>query len=260
MSLKFSIITPSYNQGQFIEETIKSIQNQTYKNFEHIVIDGGSTDNTLKILKKYTGKIKWISEKDKGQSDAINKGFKMAKGDILTWLNSDDYYPPYTLEKVANFFSKNKRCFWLSADYIVINEKGKEIHSFVRFYKKILRLIPYDKILFVANYINQPSTFFKKEVIKKVGLLDVNLRYEMDYEYWLRMKKYGYKNYYLNTPLSYFRIHSSSKGGVEFEKQFNEELKVAKKYCKSKFLINLHKIHNWIIVWVYKLIKKTNKN
>jgi GT2 family glycosyltransferase len=116
-------------------------------------------------------------------------------------------------------------------------------------YIKKFRLIPYDKTLFIANFINQPSTFFKKEVINKIGLLDINLRYEMDYEYWLRMIKNGFKNYYINIPLSYFRVHSSSKGGAEFQRQFDEEIKVAKKYCKNKFLINLTQVKQQDDCW-----------
>ncbi len=100
-----SIITPSFNQAQFIEQTIKSVQNQDYKNIEHIIIDGGSTDGTIDILKKYSG-IKWISEKDNGQSDAINKGFSTANGEILAWLNSDDYYDENIITKVVEYFSK----------------------------------------------------------------------------------------------------------------------------------------------------------
>lgn len=254
-----SIITPSFNQGQFIEETLKSVASQTYKNYEHIIIDGGSTDETIKILKKYKAKypdkIKWISEKDNGQSDAINKGFKMAKGEILTWLNSDDYYFPYTLEKVVNFFKDNKSCFWLSGDYIVVNEEGKEIHSLVRLYKKFLRTLLFKSTIYVANFINQPSTFFKKEVFEKVGRLNIKLHYEMDYEYWLRMIKAGYKNYYLNSPLSYFRVHRGSKGGSDFEKQFKEELEVQKNFCDNKIINLFHALHNTTVIFLYKIIK-----
>ena len=105
--MKISVITPSYNQAQFIERTILSVLNQNYPNLEYIIMDGGSTDNTVEILKKYSDKIIWKSEKDNGQSGAINKGLKMATGDIVTYLNSDDIYELGTFEKIAEFFQKN---------------------------------------------------------------------------------------------------------------------------------------------------------
>lgn len=254
----FSIITPSFNQGQFIEETIKSVFNQTFQDFEHIVVDGGSTDNTLKILKKYKAKYPdkffYISEKDKGQSDAINKGMKMAKGEVLTWLNSDDYYPEYTLEEVYKVFNEKKDVFWLSGDYIVVNENGKKIHSFVKYYKRFLRLLPFNPTIYIANFINQPSTFFRKEIIKQVGYLNINYRYNMDYDYWLRMFTKGYKNFYLNKELSFFRIHSKSKSGYQYKEMFKEDLEVLKKY-KNNLLFLFHKLHNLLILLIYKLIK-----
>ena len=108
MELKLSIITPSFNQGVFIKETIDSILSQGYAQLEYIVVDGGSTDNTVEILKSYGDKIKWVSEKDNGQADAINKGLKMATGDIVAFINSDDYYLPNALHAVNDFFSESK--------------------------------------------------------------------------------------------------------------------------------------------------------
>ncbi len=254
MNAKISIITPSFNQGQFIEQTIQSVLSQNYPNLEYIVMDGGSTDNTLDILKKYEDKLKWFSEKDKGQSDAINKGLKMAYGDIVAWLNSDDYYLPGTLAKVATFFDKNSQAKWVSGDYQIVDEKGKDIHSFVIGYKRLLRLFNSYSTLSFANYIIQPSTFWRRELISEIGYLNEEYRYCMDYDLWLRFMK-NYPLHIIPSPLSAFRVHSTSKGGVEYEKQFDEELQIAKKNNTSELLYKLHKIHNDLISFVYSLVK-----
>jgi len=132
---KISIITPSFNQGKFIKKTIDSVLSQNYPDLEYVVIDGGSTDNTVKILKSYGNKIKWISEKDKGQADAINKGLKIINGEIIAFINSDDYYLPDTFKKIVDFFKQNITCNVVTGDYLIINENGKPIQSFVGFYK-----------------------------------------------------------------------------------------------------------------------------
>lgn len=253
-----SIITPSFNQGQFIEETLKSVASQTYKNYEHIIIDGGSTDNTIKILKKYKKiypyKIRWISEKDKGQSDAINKGLKMAKGEVLCYLNSDDVFYPYTLKIVTDFFNKNKNAFWVTGDYEVINEKSKRIRSFIPFYKKIWSIFPYKTTLLLCNFINQPSTFWKKEVFKKVGYFNVDYKYNMDFDYWIRIFNKGFKLFVLNKKLSKFRVHSKSIGGSQFDKQFNHMLFLIKKYSNNSFIFWFNFIHYKFITFIYKFI------
>jgi len=250
-----SIITPSYNQGQFIEETIKSVQNQNYKNFEHIVIDGGSTDNTLKILKKYTGKIKWISEKDKGQSDGINKGLKMAKGDILCYLNSDDCFFPYTLEEIVNFFNSHPNFFWVTGDYILIDKNGNKIKSIIPLYKKLWSLFPYRTTLLLTNYISQPSTFWKKEVLKKIGYFNVNYKYNMDFDYWARIFNAGYRLHVLNKKLSKFRIHEDSINGARYKEQFDHMLFLIKKYSNSRIIYYFNKLHYGLIKIIYSLRK-----
>lgn len=253
--MKISIITPSFNQGQFIEETIKSVLHQNYPDLEYIVIDGGSTDNTIGILKKYRNKIRWISEKDEGQTDAINKGIRMATGDIIAYINSDDYYSEGALENVARFFTNTPGAKWVTGDYFIINEKGKKIQSYIRSYKKLLRRLPFYPMLSFANFIAQPSTFLKKEVINRVGLFNKSLHYAMDYEYWLRVLR-NYPLCVLNEPLSSFRIHKLSKGGSQFKKQLEEEYRVIKKFNKNIILLWFHYIHNKIVECFYNVIKK----
>ncbi|GIW63101.1 MAG: hypothetical protein KatS3mg090_0927 [Patescibacteria group bacterium] len=260
MSLLFSIVTPSFNQGSFIEETIESIANQTYQNYEHLVIDGGSTDSTLEILKKYKAKYPdkffYVSEKDKGQSDAINKGMKMAKGDVLCYLNSDDVFYPYTLEEVTNFFDKNPNACWVTGNYTIIDENGTEIQNFIKFYKSIFAQSPFrEKILEVINFVNQPSTFWKREVYQKVGDFSLEYKYNMDYDYWLRIIRSGYKLYYLDKPLSKFRIHKKSKGGYGFKIQFKEDLEVLKNNKVGFMSRFLHYLHNQLIIFIYSIIK-----
>lgn len=257
--LKISIITPSFNQGKFIEETIKSVLGQKYPSLEYIVVDGGSTDNTRDILKKYTGKITWISEKDNGQSDAINKGMRMAHGDILAFLNSDDLYAKGTLQKIAQFFTDHPKARWVSGDYYIINSKKKKIRLFVKWYKRFLRLFSSYSLLSLTNFVIQPSTFWKREVFNKVGLFDTDLPYEMDYDYWLRIRK-KYQLFHLEEVLSFFRLHDSSKSGFQYKKQFKEEIRVLKKHHISPFVILLHKIHNAIIVFLYNWIAKIDRS
>ncbi len=252
--LKISIITPSFNQGQFIEQTIQSVLNQNYPNLEYIVMDGGSTDDTLSILKKYEGKLKWFSGKDKGQSDAINKGLKMATGDIVAWLNSDDYFLPGMLRKVADEFEKNKKTQWVTGDYRIVDEKGKQIQSFIPWYKGLLRKHPTFNMLSFANFIIQPSTFWKKNIMEEVGYLREEYHLCMDYDLWLRIMK-KYQPAVFSTPLSAFRIHGTSKGKLQYGIQFKEEVQVAKQYNHNDFIIFLHTIHNILINFIYQIIK-----
>lgn len=249
-----SVITPSYNQGRFIKETIDSVLTQDYPNIELLVMDGGSNDETVAILKSYGKKITWTSKKDKGQTDAINKGMKLAKGEIVCYLNSDDTFLPGTLAAVAEAFKKYPNIHWLTGDYQIINENGTIIQSYIQWYKTTIRAINNTTILYILNYINQPSTFWKRSLFESVGYFDESLRYCMDYDFWLRLSAFD-KPLLLSRELSQFRIHSLSKGGSQYEKQFEEEYVVAKKYNTSPVLLLLHKLHAFAIVQAYKLIK-----
>jgi glycosyltransferase involved in cell wall biosynthesis len=255
---KISIITPSFNQASFIEETIQSVLNQNYPNLEYIIKDAGSTDGTLDIVKKYTKKypktVKLITKKDNGQSDGINQGIRESTGDIIGYLNSDDVYFPNTLEIVAKRFLKNGSTKWVTGDYVIIDDKGNKIQSFVAFYKGFFRKKPSFLTLSLLNFIVQPSTFWRRSLIKEFGFFDRSLHYCMDYDFWLRIIK-KYKPDVVNEKLSLFRIHKKSKGGSQYRKQFVEEHDVLKRYTSDFLLILLHKIHSKAIIFVYSLIK-----
>jgi len=222
-----SIVTPSYNQGRFIEDTILSVKNQDYPNIEHIIVDGGSTDNTLDILKKYEGtyNMRWISRSDRGQADAVNRGFKMARGKIIGWLNSDDVF--FTKD-VVSFIVKRFEEFGDSADVIygnsVVIDENKRILKFVQ-------TVPWHSFsrLLRANYIEQPSVFLRKKVVQKFKL-DVNIDLPMDYEYWLRLSKNGVKFKYVNKILSAERWHSAAKSIKRKEEMRKEVRKLRERY------------------------------
>lgn len=218
-------------------------------------MDGGSSDGSIAILQNYKSEIYWESKKDKGQADAINKGLKKAKGEILAYLNSDDYYNPNVLREVIDLFEKNPSIMWVVGDAAIVDSEGREIQSFVRTYKQILRRLFSPSLLFVVNPIPQPSVFWRQEVTRRIGIFAVDLHYTMDYEYWLRIQKEFGRPYFLKMATSSFRIHSASKGGTQYTKQFAEELAVARRYTRNRLLLTLHALHNRCILLAYKLLK-----
>ena len=254
---KISVITPSYNQAQFIEQTIQSVLSQGYPNLEYIVMDGGSTDGTLEILRKYADHLYWVSEPDRGQSHAINKGFARASGDVLAFLNSDDLYEPGALLSVGSYFAAHPEVFWLTGWCRTIDAQGKEIRRLSTWYKMFWLLFRSYTVLLVLDYISQPATFWRREVIDKVGGFDESLHYAMDYDYSLRVGKY-YKLSVLNHFIARFRVHAFSKAGATAHTQFDADLNITYRHTNAVLLRLLHSWHNSLIVMIYRLLTVRN--
>ena len=207
-----SIITPSYNSEKYIEACIISIKNQTFQNFEHIIVDGGSTDRTVEIIKKYEGEypMRWISEKDKGMYDGIRKGFEMAKGEVFCWLNSDDIYMPWTLEIVSLVLSKDgiNWCVGLPAQ---INDVGLlyfPVQQFITFPRFCIKRGWMDGRR--LGCVQQESTFWTKELYESVGGIDASYEAAGDYDLWYRFAQKE-KLWSLNSVLAGFRVHEGQK-------------------------------------------------
>lgn len=214
---KISIVTPTFNQGKFIEQTIQSVLNQKYPNLEYIIIDGGSTDETVNIIKKYENHLTyWVSEKDRGQSHAINKGLARCTGDIFNWINSDDYYEGKVFEKVAAAFYEGKTKMYCGRSHIFGGERewiseGTQIPDDINCEWK-------------QPVIDQPATFFSMEIVRELGNLKEELHYTMDLEwlmkFWISYGKEGVKE--SDNILINFREHPGSKT-VNFQNKFTTE-------------------------------------
>ncbi len=250
---RISVITPSFNQAGYIERTICSVLGQNYPNLEYIVVDGGSTDGTLEILKKYGSRLTWISEKDSGQSEAINKGMRMATGDILAFLNSDDIYEPGALTAVASRFKADPSIMWLTGRCRIIDEDDREIRSVITSYKNLLLDHYLYELLLTANPISQPATFWRKEVLDEIGLFDPGETLVMDYDYWLRIGQ-RYQPAIINKNLAAFRIHPQSKTSLGRYKMIQHECAVSRKYSRSAFLNVLHYLHACGMVLAYLIV------
>lgn len=251
-----TVITPSYNQGRFIRQTIESVFSQHYPKLEYIIVDGASTDETQSILKEYGDRVIIISERDGGQTDAINKGLRLATSDIICWLNSDDYFLPNGLLTVGEFFKRNPNKIWMTGDCLIVNESGQPIQQPIRWYKRILRTLGPIMSLDLTNAVCQPATFWRRTVHDQVGLLNESLHYTMDYDFWLRLRQIQ-RPECLVAPLAVFRIHKNSKGGKQYQNQFAEDEATFKKYAHSNLFIWLHKSHNKLIISIYRILKAT---
>jgi len=261
-----SVVTPSLNQGRFIERTIQSVLNQKISDLEYVVIDGGSNDKTLDILRRYEGRLTWISEKDRGQADAVNKGLLITKGEIIGWLNSDDIYYPGALSTVLNFFKKHPEIdvIYGNADHIDVEDRVIEPYYTEDWDYEWLKEI---------CYICQPAVFFRRRIIEKAGLLDDRLHYCLDYEYWLRLGAIT-PFVKLSKRLAGSRMYSDNKtlgSRIAVHREINDMFQEKWKAVPSKWIFayahavveqkdynRLNPIKNLIFVWKLIIVTITS--
>jgi len=255
--LKISVVTPSYNQGHFLKQTIESVLGQKGDfELEYLVRDGGSTDGTIEILKSYGDRIRWVSQKDNGQTAAINEGFRLATGEVVAWLNSDDLYLPGTLQTVAEAFRGRPDAMWLIGGFEMIDENNNKIRRLHSAYKSFLIRHYSYRLLLTENVCPQPSVFFKKSTLEEVGYLSEGEYLVMDYDYWLRLGA-RWEPIIVDQPLSLFRFHAGSKTqNSQLREQFGRELELAKAHTRSKpWLYWLHVLNYLKTLLLYRWLK-----
>jgi glycosyltransferase involved in cell wall biosynthesis len=242
----FSIVIASYNFGQFIEQAIQSVINQSYKNYELIIIDGGSSDNTVDIIRKYDMHITyWVSEKDNGQSDAFNKGFKKSSGEFFFWLNADDVIMPGSLEYISNYIKKYPNYKWFAANTIFFDENNKILRA-----RKGPEWITY-LIKEAPIYVYGPTTIFHKDLYIESKGFDESLSFTMDTDLWMRFVILGYKFKRVDKYVWGLRVHDNSKTSHAFSsgpsvKFLAEQNRIAE---KNKWIIDKKKL------WIQKIFK-----
>jgi glycosyltransferase involved in cell wall biosynthesis len=242
---KLSIVTPSFNQVQYIEETLHSVRKQGCREVEHLIMDGASTDGTVDLLKRYSSTpgweyVHWISESDRGQSDAINKGFRKATGGIIGWLNSDDLFEAGSFSAVLAVFDAHPEIDFVYGDYRIMDSAGKTII--------LKREIDFDWNIMLCglNYIAQPNVFFRRRVFDKLGYLNESLHYVMDYEFWLRAASNGFRFHHVAQTLAACRWHLDAKT-VSRDPRIEKELRSVRQQYWNK-----HRFHNRFVQNTYE--------
>ncbi len=253
-----SIVIPSYNKVKYIEKTLQSIVAQKNARFEVIIQDGGSTDGTLDVIKKYAKKyanlIGYVSKKDGGQLDAINKGLKKAKGDIVTFINADDVYEKDALFVVAEHYKENPEALWFAGKCRIINGKNQEIAKFWTLCKNILlKINSYPLLLLTSNYVSQPSAFITKKAYQKYGPFFGNKKFVYEYDMWLTLGKVAMP-VVINKYLSKFRISEDNISSVVYDELFDMDIKVVKKHSNNLIFIYAHKINNYLRIITRKFM------
>lgn len=254
---KISVVIPSYNKFKYISDTLNSIVNQKYNNYEVIVQDGGSDDGTLEIIKKFVNKypknFKLFSQKDDGQLSAINTGLTKATGDVVTFINADDVYEDGAFRLISALYIENQNALWFVGNGIVIDENNDEIAKVVSLYKRFLLYINSLSFLKMTNYIMQPSAFISRSAYRKYGPFTGSSDFVMEYDLWLRLASVSMP-VVTSKVLSKFRIESDTKTKRLFKKILLEDEKIIKKYTSNLLILIMHKFHNLVRILIEKFI------
>ncbi len=252
--LKVSILTPSFNQARYLEATIQSVLMQDYPRIEYAIVDGGSTDGSVDVIKKYSDRLAWwVSENDRGQTDAINKGFARATGDILAWINSDDTYEPGVVTAAVNYLQVHPEIGMVYADCNYINEEGQVIGRFPAAQTDLPRLR--------RGYVHIPqqTTFFRAELWKRVGPLDPLFYFAMDYDLWTRLAALSELKYLAGQTWANFRIHTSGKTIAADDRCWPEMIRVHYRDGGSFFSVIVAKYYLRKLlapIWAWRLRKR----
>ncbi|MCB9433787.1 MAG: glycosyltransferase [Ardenticatenaceae bacterium] len=250
---RITIVTPSYNQGQYLEETIVSVLSQDYPNLEYFVLDGGSNDNSVEIIKKFSDRIDWwVSEKDNGQTDAINKGFRRATGDLLCWVNSDDLLLPGCLREIAQCYIEEGRPDLIHSNMVFIDSNSYILRA-IR--------IPKQTRFFMERgvwSVSAPTSFFSRALMEQVGFLNEKYHIAMDMDIWMRMIIASGKIAKVNNYLGAFRWHELSKSTLDLKsKRFKNQENPENKEIFNNFLksSSQSKRYWWRKIWqIYQLL------
>lgn len=241
-----SIVTPSFNQAAFLEETIQSVLAQDYPNIEYLIVDGGSTDGSLEILQRYADRLGWwVSEPDRGQTDAINKGFARARGEVLAWLNSDDTYLPRAVSRAIAALQRHPNAGLVYGDANLIDERGGIIGKFPA------RQTDYRRLRQGFVHIPQQAAFFRADLWNRVGPLDPSFFFAMDYDLWVRLARLS-ELVYVPETWANFRLHRAGKSVIADDRCWPEMLRVHLRDGGSRFskLYLKAKIRPWIYAWL----------
>lgn len=228
--LSVSIITPSYNQAEFLEEAICSVQFQTYPRVEHVIVDGASTDGTVQLLERHSETVRWLSEPDNGEVEAINKGLQLAMGDIVGILSADNTYLPQAVATVISAFDHNPDVGLIYGDYNAVDAAGTLLNSH--------RSPDFDFVRFIrrgSSYICQATAFFRRSVIHEIGLCDTSIRFAHDYDFWLRIAS-RYPVLHIPVVLANFRVHTASQTARNRRALNRESRAVTLKYYRPSMI------------------------
>lgn len=247
MTTLVTVVTPCYNSVATLEATILSILSQNYQPIEYIIMDGGSNDGTLDIAHRYQGKLILVSEPDHGQSDAINKGWRRAKGDILAWLNADDQYLPNTVANAVHYLETHSNATWIYGTAESVDEAGNPFP-----YRMGREDWNYEALRAEGCFINQPSVFLRRQIVNEFGFLDESLHFSMDYEYWLRIGRKYPPHYFPSVKVRVIRSRTTKteSGGVE---RLHEIERMLRRYGVTDLPRTMH--HEWVVAYTESALK-----